>query len=200
MAKKEAAGNASFDHAADFSPQVRPSSLLNTRHFSTAALLALVLPLRIVASLPTLLIAGVGLFMVYSGIHRGTEYYPLLQQTPVRMTVVKVENRNHRRVFPDYEATGVVGDGRRIDVAIFANQFHQLRPGSSLLVYRLPAGGWINRAKLDECRPIFSVFALHFSWHLPMGILLLIAWFGLLPYLRRKQRRRTSVSLEKEKS
>ena len=117
-------------------------------------------------------------------------YYPLVGQSPTRMAVVKVENRNHRRLFPDYVATGSVSnETSTIDVPIFRDQFRRLRPGSSLEVYPLPSGGWLNRAKLDESMPILSLLGLHFSWHFPAGVLMLGGWFGLPPFLRRKQNR-----------
>ena len=135
-----------------------------------------------------LLIAGVGGFWIYGGLSRGAQYYPLLNQAPLRMNVLKVENRNHRQYFPDYVAIGLVkGHGSAIAVPIFAHEFRQLHPGDSLEVYALASGRWIDHAKLEESRPLFNVLGLHFSWHLPAGILILAAWFLLVPYLRRRR-------------
>jgi len=138
----------------------------------------------------TILVFGVGAFWIYDGIQRGMTYYPLVGKSPARMAVVKVDNRNHRRLLPDYVATGFVSNNTStIDVSIFQSQYRRLRPGGSLEVIPLPSGGWLNRAKLEESMPIFGFFGLHFSWHFPAGILMLGGWFGVLPYLRRKQNR-----------
>ena len=83
-----------------------------------------------------------GVLWTYDGIFRGMTYYPLVGQSPVQMTVVKVENRNHRRFLPDYEAIGFVSNNTStIEVPIFEGQFRSLRPGSSLAILPLPSGG-----------------------------------------------------------
>jgi hypothetical protein len=138
----------------------------------------------------TILVLCVGVFWIYDGISRGMTYYPLIGQAPIRMVVMRVENRNHRRLFPDYVAIGSVSnETATIDIPIYQNQFRRLQPGSSLEVHPLRSGGWLNRAKLDESMPIFSFLGLHFSWHFPAGILMLGGWFGSLPFLQRKQNR-----------
>jgi hypothetical protein len=150
----------------------------------------LLLSLLLITKLMTILVFCVGVFWIYDGIARGMTYFPLVGQSPVGMTVVKVENRNHRRLLPNYVATVSVSNAAStVDIPIFQDQFRRLRPGSSLEVHPLPSGGWLNHAKLDESMPILSLFGLHFSWHFPAGVLMLGGWFGLLPFLRRKQNR-----------
>ena len=142
----------------------------------------------LIANVHSLLVAGVGVFWIYDGLNRGAMFYPLTKEAPVGMTVVKVDNRNHRRYLPDYVATGFVrGNPSMIDVPIFKKEFRELHPGGSLDVYPLASGKWMDRATLDESWPIFNLFGLHFSWHLPAGILMLLAWFWLVPSLRRIQ-------------
>lgn len=157
----------------------------------------MLLVLLLISNMMTILVFCVGAFWVYDGISRGMTYYPLVGQSPMHMAIVKVENRNHRRLLPDYVATGSVSNGTStIEVPIFEDQFRRLRPGSSLEVHPLPSGGWLNQAKLDESMPIFSLLGLHFSWHFPAGILMLGGWLGLLPYLRRKQTRHAGQDAE----
>ena len=151
---------------------------------------ALLLILLLISNLTTILVFGVGAFWIYDGIHRGMTYYPLVGKSPARMAVVKVEIRNHRRILPDYVATGLVSNNTStIEIPIFQGQYRRLRPGASLEVHQLPSGGWLNQAKLEESMPIFGFLGLHFSWQFPAGILMLGVWFGFLPYLRRKQNR-----------
>lgn len=160
---------------------------------------ALLLFLLLITRLMTVLVFCVGVFWIYDGISRGMTYYPLIGQSPVRMAVVKVENRNHRRLFPNYVASGSVSDdAHTIEVPIFEDQFRRLQPGSSLEVYPLPSGGWLNHAKLEASMPILSLFGIHFSWHFPAGVLMLGGWFGLLPYLQRKQKRNANPPLRTE--
>ena len=151
---------------------------------------ALLLVLLLITNLMTIGVFCCGVIWIYAGFSRGMTYYPLVGQSPVHMTVINVENRNHRRVLPDYVATGSVSNGTStIVVPIFRDQFRYLRPGSSLKLHPLPSGGWLNHAKLEESMPVFGLFGLHFSWHFPAGVLMLGGWFGLLPFLRRKQNR-----------
>lgn len=146
--------------------------------------------LLLVTRLMTILVFCVGVLWIYDGIARGMTYSPLVGQSPICMTVVKLENRNHRRLIPDYVATvSVSNEASTVDIPIFEDQFRRLRPGSTLETYPLPSGGWLNRAKLDESMPIFGFLGLHYSWHFPAGVLMLGGWFGLVPYLRRKEKR-----------
>lgn len=138
----------------------------------------------------SVLAGGVGLFCVYDGVSRGVRCHAVVQQSPAIMTVIKTENRNQRRFFPDYVAIGSVGDTvSAVEVPIFRDQFRRLRRGGSLAVHHLPSGKWLNHSELDESLPMYHILGLHFSWHSPAGILMLGGWFGLLPYLSRKQNR-----------
>jgi len=150
---------------------------------------ALLLAFLLVRYLATVMIFGVGAFWIYDGFSRGS-YYSLQGQSPVRMTVVKVENRNHRRILPDYVATGFVSNQTAaIEVPLFERQYRSWA-GGALDVYPLPSGQWLNGTRLKESMPIFNLMGLHFSWHFPAGILMLGGWFGFLPWLRRKEKQR----------
>ena len=99
---------------------------------------------------------------------------------------MKTENRNHRRFLPDYVATGSVrNEDSTIEVSLFRDQFRRLRPGDTLPVYRLSSGEWLNAERLEESKPILRLFGLHFSWHFPAGILMLIA---SLLWIRKRKR------------
>ncbi len=161
-------------------------------------LLTLLRLTRLVAVLLVIFLVAY-LMDIYDGFSRGMAYYPLLLETPVRMTVVKAENRNHRTILPDYVATGYVSNATTsIEVSLFQDQYRRLRHGGSLDVYPLPSGEWVCWKKLEESKPIFAVAGLHFSWHFPAGVLALALWFGVLPYLRRLEKPRAKLRAAKD--
>jgi hypothetical protein len=124
----------------------------------------------------TTLVLLVGCFWVYDGLHRGSQYYPLLAQAPEQLVVSNVANLNGRTLLPDYVAVGSVSNIESpIVIGIFENQYRKLRAGSLVAVYHFESSKhieWVNGERFEESRPLMSVLGLHFSWHFPAGLLM----------------------------
>lgn len=122
------------------------------------------------------LIFGIGVFCIYDGIYRGTMYASLEGIKPDQLVVSSLTNPGGNVIFPHYTACGVVrSTGQFAMVAIFQDQFRRMEPGSTLDIYPIQSSGntiWVNGAKLEESKPILNIFGFHFSWHLPVGLLL----------------------------
>jgi hypothetical protein len=117
----------------------------------------------------------VGIFWICDGLNRGFTYTPLLRQKPQEMVVSALQNLNGRRILPNYVAIGSVSNYESpIAIEIFQDQFRHLKPGAPVDVYLLESPKkrlWVNAEKLEESKPIMSVFGLSFSWHFIAGIL-----------------------------
>ncbi|HET7729854.1 MAG TPA: hypothetical protein VFK48_07465 [Usitatibacter sp.] len=135
-----------------------------------------------------LAIALMGTRMAWDGLERGW-LYAKVDADKVFTLVVERKERREKWIGVELRAMGwIMENGDRTDVQVFNPLYGLLERGHKIEAYRVAPGRaeYVSRAKYEESWPIIDLGLIAFSWHLPVGVAMIVVAWRLVVALRRR--------------